>query len=75
MSNISNCNWSLWLNNEYQEYYLQHEKTGKVIYLSKKIIKAIHKLKKKSWKYTLLSGKCDDEIEDICRKIIRERHR
>lgn len=63
-------NWSLWLENDTQEYYLQHFKTGKVIYLSKKQNKLIHKLKAKSWKYTLFSGKCDTKIENICEKII-----
>lgn len=64
-------NYSLWLDNDTQEYYLQHWNSGKVINFSKKINKLIHKLKNKSWKYNLLFGKCDTEIEDICEKIIK----
>ena len=64
--------WSLWLDNDTQEYYLQHFKSGKVIYLSKKINRLIYSLKYKSWAYTLLSGKCDDKIEEICEKILKK---
>jgi len=64
--------WSLWLDNDSQEYYLFNFNTEKEFYLSKKISRLIHRLKSQSWKYTLLSGKCDDKIEDICEKIIKE---
>jgi hypothetical protein len=65
-------NWTLWLDNENQRYYLQNIKINKEIYFSDKQNRLIHKLKSKSWKYTLLSGKCDDKIENICEKILKE---
>jgi len=64
--------FQLYRDTETEKYYLQDFSSGKQIYLSKKQTSLINELKSKSWEYTILSGKCDNKIEDICSKIIEK---
>lgn len=66
---INYKNSSLYL--EGKKYIIYNHTTGNSIYLPKKLNQLIYKLKRQSWKYSRLSGKCDEKIEKICIDFIK----